>query len=185
MPSDSRFFFGREDGTLLYITTHGTVWELPVSGVARLAGAYPTEHGTVFGLDAVAGCTWTWQTPTTEKLNSIAYQQQITGLPYGFECVFPDGTKLEGFDHSRNTFLEAKAHYAWAFDGNGDVMPWTTGISGQGGWEDQMERQVRNANGRMVEWHFADEVAAHYMELVIASNSLLRNAARAIWTPAR
>jgi hypothetical protein len=90
---------------------------------------------------------------------SLAYQEQITGLPRGLEVMLND-VRFDGCREQDGTMLEAKGPgYANMMDGSGQWQTWFTSYRAI---ENQMENQSRAAGDRMVEWHFAEPEVAIY-----------------------
>ena len=112
--------------------------------------------------------------PTEENIKgrkeaSLRYQEQISKLQRGLDVKLTDPTNgrlvsYDGCRESDGTMLEAKGpNYASKLRENNPFV-WPN-VEGQ--INDQVERQSRTAmaQGRMVEWHFAEEeVADHFRE---------------------
>jgi hypothetical protein len=92
---------------------------------------------------------------TTNSRNSIAYQEYVSGLPYGWAIRVGD-VDFDGCELSTGHLLEAKANIDHLFDENDEVFSWVD-------WDKnpkyQMERQVKAARaaGRLVIWHAQTE----------------------------
>ena len=120
------------------------------------------------------------------KERSLAYQEQITGLPRGlaYELVDPLTGKKVNFDGcipSTGTMQEAKG--PGYLDQMIDSNNWHKWYEGVQEMRDQMDRQFRAAGGRLVEWHFAEEQVANYFRayaVVERYDSIIVK-----WTPAR
>jgi filamentous hemagglutinin len=98
---------------------------------------------------------------------SLAYQEQISGLPRGF-AVDLNGVSYDGCRITDGTMLDAKAQgYAWALDETYTVRSFYTGFARL---IDQAQRQVIAANGRPIEWYFAEKPAADYMAGVLGKS---------------
>ncbi|MFG2330679.1 Tox-REase-5 domain-containing protein [Streptomyces sp. NPDC048604] len=90
----------------------------------------------------------------------LRYQEQITGTTRGQEYTVPhprEGEKpvdYDGWDSSRQTYLEAKNGYDsfLAQPGKTELTP-----SGKNTFVTEAKRQVEAARGKPVEWHFSNE----------------------------
>jgi hypothetical protein len=102
--------------------------------------------------------------PTPENIagrsaRAIAYQSQITGLPPGLEIVF-NGERYDGCRPANGNLLEAKGEaYADFMAGPDSWRYWFTKLPQI---EQQMRDHSRYANGRIVEYHFAEKPVADY-----------------------
>ncbi len=92
---------------------------------------------------------------TTQSANSIAYQEYVSGLPYGWAIGVGD-VIFDGCDPSTGFLLEAKANIDFMFDGNDNLYTW---INPQKDPAVQMKRQADEAlaAGRIVVWHAQTE----------------------------
>ena len=94
---------------------------------------------------------------------SLAYQEQISGLPRGFEIKL-NGVRFDGCRETDGTMLEAKGPgYADKMNGS---ETWTQWFRGNEQIEDQMDRQSRAAPQRKIEWHFAEPEVIGYLEIM-------------------
>jgi hypothetical protein len=92
---------------------------------------------------------------TTKSANSIAYQEYVSKLPYGWAIVL--GTvRFDGCDEETGFLLEAKANIDHLFDANDKLYSWVYPANNP---EIQMERQAKEAlaAGRNVVWHAQTE----------------------------
>ena len=92
---------------------------------------------------------------TTKSANSIAYQEYVSGLPYGWAIVL--GTvRFDGCDPETGLLLEAKADIDFMFDANDELYWW---INPKNNPAIQMTRQAEAAlaAGRLVVWHAQTE----------------------------
>ncbi|MFZ1962801.1 MAG: Tox-REase-5 domain-containing protein [Roseiarcus sp.] len=92
---------------------------------------------------------------TTKSVNSIAYQEYVSGLPYGWAIVL--GTvRFDGCDPRTGILLEAKANIDFMFDSNDELYSW---IYPENNPAIQMEAQARTAAAvaRSVVWHAQTE----------------------------
>jgi hypothetical protein len=99
---------------------------------------------------------------------SLAYQEQISGLPRGL-AVDLNGVSYDGCreDGDTSTMLDAKAQgYLWAMDSDGTFKSFYTGIEKLMG---QAQRQVDAAGGRNIEWYFAEKPVADFMAEKLAT----------------
>jgi Restriction endonuclease fold toxin 5 len=113
---------------------------------------------------------------------SLAYQEEITGLPRGLEVAL-NGVRFDGCIEADGTMLEAKGPgFENKMDGPDDWQDWFTGDEQL---EAQMERQsdAVEGTGRKVEWHFAEEPVADFFR-AYAEKYKLTNIV-AIYTPPR
>lgn len=89
----------------------------------------------------------------------LRYQEQVTGTTRGREYVVPNpkegkpAVEYDGWDSSRQTFLEAKNGYTsyLAQPGKAALTP-----SGKEKFLAEARAQVEASGGRAVEWHFSD-----------------------------
>lgn len=104
--------------------------------------------------------------PSPEGINgrserSLAYQEQITGLPRGFDVAM-NGVRFDGCDERTGNMLEAKGPgIAWPLF----AMPQKWLRSDWAGYFDIMNQaysQNQRSGGRTVEWHFAEKAAADF-----------------------
>jgi Restriction endonuclease fold toxin 5 len=111
---------------------------------------------------------------------SLAYQQQITGLPPGLEVKL-NGVRFDGCREADGTMLEAKGPgYADKMTGLDTWERWYTGAKEI---QVQMKNQAEAATGRVIEWHFAEQPVADYF-CAFASKNKLSNVAVS-YTPVR
>jgi hypothetical protein len=92
---------------------------------------------------------------TTKSANSIAYQEYVSGLPYG-SAIALGQVMFDGCDSDTGILLEAKADIDFMFDKNDNLYSW---VSPQKNPAIQMERQAKEAlaAGRLVAWHAQTE----------------------------
>ena len=92
---------------------------------------------------------------TTKSANSIAYQEYVSGLPYGW-AINVGGVIYDGCEPPTGFLLEAKADIDFMFDGNDNLYIW---IKPQNNPRNQMESQAQAAlaAGRIVIWHAQTE----------------------------
>jgi hypothetical protein len=129
---------------------------------------------------------------TGRKERALAYQEQITQLPRGFDVVLPDpengdplsfdGCCIANFNCLRDgNMIEAKGPgYADKMAGPDRWQEWFRGI-------ERMERQMQRQNaaaaaGRIVEWHFAEEGPMAYFSTYAKMKNLKNTAV--LFTPA-
>lgn len=104
---------------------------------------------------------------TTKSANSIAYQEYVSGLPYGWAIVF--GTvRFDGCDPETGFPQEAKADIDFMFDANDDLYSW---IKPEKDPAIQMTRQAQAAAaaGRSVVWHAQTEKGYRGLEKIAGS----------------
>lgn len=90
---------------------------------------------------------------------AAAYQQQITGLPRGLAVTLND-VIFDGCRESDGTMLEAKGPgYEWPLRIDGTYPDFYKGAERIMA---QAQAQNRAANGRRVEWYFAERRVADY-----------------------
>jgi hypothetical protein len=90
---------------------------------------------------------------------SLAYQEQISGLPRGWEVKL-NGVRFDGCREEDGTMLEAKGPgYATFLDGRGGWKEWFSRLQAI---QIQIGDQSRAARPRRVEWHFAEKPVADY-----------------------
>ena len=92
---------------------------------------------------------------TTKSANSIAYQEYVSGLPYGW-AILVGTVRFDGCDPATGVLLEAKADLDFMFDDNDKLHWW---IKPEKDPAIQMESQARAAAaaGREVVWHAQTE----------------------------
>jgi hypothetical protein len=92
---------------------------------------------------------------TTKSANSIAYQEYVSGLPYGL-AINVGGVDYDGCERSTGNLLEAKANIDHLFGVNDESNEW---IDPENDPRFQMERQADKAfaAGRLVVWHAQTE----------------------------
>ncbi|MEU9708313.1 Tox-REase-5 domain-containing protein [Streptomyces sp. NPDC047967] len=97
--------------------------------------------------------------PNWKNESWLRYQEQITGTNRGQEYVVPHpregkpAVEYDGWDSSRQTFLEAKNGYGSYLSktDSGTLTP-----SGKDRFVTEARAQVEASGGRSVEWHFSD-----------------------------
>jgi hypothetical protein len=97
----------------------------------------------------------TQEPKTTKSANSIAYQEYVSGLPYGWAIVL--GTvRFDGCDEETGFLLEAKANIDHLFDANDVLFSW---VYPENDPKIQMRAQAEEAlaAGRLVVWHTQTE----------------------------
>jgi hypothetical protein len=92
---------------------------------------------------------------TTKSANSIAYQEYVSGLPYGWAIVLGI-VKFDGCDETTGNLLEAKADIDHLFDANDELYSW---VYPENDPKIQMISQAEEAlaAGRGVVWHAQTE----------------------------
>ncbi|MFE0551726.1 Tox-REase-5 domain-containing protein [Streptomyces pilosus] len=100
--------------------------------------------------------------PTWPNESWLRYQEQVTGTQRGYEYVVPHpdpdvpDVEFDGWDSSRETFLEAKNGYdSFLTSDRTELTP-----SGSERLLTEARRQVSAANGKDIEWHFSNEEVA-------------------------
>lgn len=117
--------------------------------------------------------------PGNKSDRSLAYQNQISGLPPGM-AVFYNGIYFDGCRTTDGTLLEAKGPgYDWALTAEGEWKPWYEGK--QDLW-DQLQRQSEAAGDRPVEWHVAEPRVAQYLRALVQAQGYSN--IQIIYTPA-
>jgi hypothetical protein len=163
----------------------------------QVIGRYLSGSGVVVDAGVLPGYQTTSETdqdqpklcpdPNVENIagrseRSLAYQEEITGLPRGLEVTL-NGVQFDGCIEADGTMLEAKG------PGFVDMM---NGLNGWQGWftgqlqlEAQMQRQsdAVEGTGRTVEWHFAEQSVADFFRAHAEDNNLTN--IRVIYTPPR
>ncbi|MFD4024010.1 Tox-REase-5 domain-containing protein [Streptomyces sp. NPDC058576] len=97
--------------------------------------------------------------PNWKNESWLRYQEQVTGTNRGQEYVVPHpregkpAVEYDGWDSSRQTFLEAKNGYGsyLSKSDSGTLTP-----SGKDKFVTEARSQVEASGGRTVEWHFSD-----------------------------
>jgi hypothetical protein len=97
----------------------------------------------------------TQEPKTTKSKNSIAHQEYVSGLPYGWAIVLGI-VRFDGCDPETGFLLEAKANIDHLFDANDELYSW---VYPENNPEIQMRNQAKEAlaAGRMVVWHAQTE----------------------------
>ena len=92
---------------------------------------------------------------TTQSANSIAYQEYVSGLPYGWAIVLGI-VRFDGCDETTGNLLEAKADIDHLFDANDVLYSW---VHPENNPIFQMAAQAEAAlaAGRVVVWHAQTE----------------------------
>ncbi|WP_158815010.1 Tox-REase-5 domain-containing protein [Methylocapsa sp. S129] len=92
---------------------------------------------------------------TAQSANSIAYQEYVSKLPYGWAINVGD-VNFDGCDPQTGDLLEAKADIDFMFDENDKLYDW---VKSKKNPAIQMERQANKAAaaGRIVVWHAQTE----------------------------
>ncbi|MGW6286968.1 Tox-REase-5 domain-containing protein [Streptomyces sp. NPDC055107] len=101
--------------------------------------------------------------PNWKNESWLRYQEQVTGTNRGQEYVVPHpregkpAVEYDGWDSSRQTFLEAKNGYGsyLSKSDSGTLTP-----SGKDKFVTEARAQVEASGGRSVEWHFSDPEVA-------------------------
>ncbi|WP_405469514.1 Tox-REase-5 domain-containing protein [Streptomyces anulatus] len=101
--------------------------------------------------------------PNWKNESWLRYQEQVTGTNRGQEYVVPHpregkpAVEYDGWDSSRQTFLEAKNGYGsyLSKSDSGSLTP-----SGKDKFVTEARAQVEASGGRSVEWHFSDPEVA-------------------------
>ncbi|MFF4175159.1 Tox-REase-5 domain-containing protein [Streptomyces sp. NPDC001750] len=97
--------------------------------------------------------------PNWKNESWLRYQEQVTGTNRGQEYVVPHpkegkpAVEYDGWDSSRQTFLEAKNGYQSYLS---QTEPGTLTKSGKDKFVAEARAQVEASGGRAVEWHFSD-----------------------------
>ena len=88
---------------------------------------------------------------TTKSANAIAYQEYVSGLPYGW-AIDVGGVIFDGCDPDTGFLLDAKAKMDFLFDANDNLRKWVYETNNPAY---QMIRQsiAAAAAGRRVVWH--------------------------------
>lgn len=100
---------------------------------------------------------------------TVAYQQQISGLPKGYDMRLPAplgfrrAVRFDGCVATTGTMLEAKGPGYLRFMKK-DEFVWKPWFQGLFRMIRQMDRQSRAAVGRDVEWHFAERPVAKFFQ---------------------
>jgi hypothetical protein len=92
---------------------------------------------------------------TTKSANSIAYQEYVSKLPYGWAIVL-GAVRFDGCDPPTGFLLEAKADLDHLFDANDNLYSW---VYPENNPKFQMAAQAEAAlaAGRLVVWHAQTE----------------------------
>ena len=108
----------------------------------------------ILGLDATNSCEWKFLHETGSD-RAKAYQEQITGLPFGMNCV-KDGVRFDSYDYQRGVYIDAKSGgYASEKFYNPDLSPKLDWYTGHDKTIGQLVDQVTAAQGKLVEWYVA------------------------------
>jgi hypothetical protein len=103
----------------------------------------------------------------TRSEQSLAYQEQISGLPRGLAVEF-NGVSFDGCHESGDTItlIEAKGTgFLWAMTGPDS---WRKNYQGLLDNMDQARRQSVAAPNIRIEWHFAEEPVANFFRIAFA-----------------
>jgi hypothetical protein len=125
--------------------------------------------------------------PSQKNESWLRFQEQTTGTVRGHEYIVPHPDKskppveYDGWDSSRQTFLEAKNGYGtnkkFVNQKSGELTDF-----GKQQFLDEAQRQVDAADGRAIEWHFSNERAAKATRKVFEKEGL---DIEVIWTKAK
>lgn len=111
---------------------------------------------------------------------SLAYQEQISGLPRGFEIKL-NGVRFDGCREEDGTMLEAKGPgFADKMDNPHEWKDWYTGAEPI---KAQMRRQSDAVVSRKVEWHFAEPEPARFFKGYAKEQGLMN--VDVLYTPPR
>lgn len=121
--------------------------------------------------------------PTVENTNGrkgrgLRYQEQISGLPRGFDVQL-NGVRFDGCRDSDGTMLEAKGPGYLGPLGKPTKYPW---LRMRDEMLKQASRQVAAAGDRPIEWHFAEDGVADFMRTLFAERGFKISV---IYTPSR
>ncbi|GGW85537.1 hypothetical protein GCM10010297_02910 [Streptomyces malachitofuscus] len=120
------------------------------------------EYGDADGGDGFWASRDRNPAPNWRNESWLRYQEQVTGTQRGYEYVVPHpdpnvpDVEFDGWDSSRETFLEAKNGYdSFLASDRTELTP-----SGRERLLTEARRQVSAANGKDIEWHFSNEEVA-------------------------
>ena len=157
--TDGRFYdadgrvIGRSLGSTVLVDPEALPAPLGLSGAeARVASASERDQPKLCpnrSKENIAG----------RSKRSLAYQEQISQLPRGFEVKL-NGVRFDGCREEDGTMLEAKGPgYADKMVGPETWQEWYTGVRSI---KAQMKSQAKASVDRNVEWHFAEPAVARY-----------------------
>ncbi|CAL9435970.1 Tox-REase-5 domain-containing protein [Streptomyces sp. enrichment culture] len=122
----------------------------------------PRTYGDADGGDGFWASRDRNPAPTWRNESWLRYQEQVTGTERGYEYVIPHtdpdvpDVEFDGWDSSRQTFLEAKNGYdSFLTADRTELTP-----SGRERLLAEARRQTEAARGKGVEWHFSNEEVA-------------------------
>ncbi|MFJ5560002.1 Tox-REase-5 domain-containing protein [Streptomyces sp. NPDC093250] len=125
-------------------------------------GLSSREYGDADGGDGFWASRDRNPSPNWRNESWLRYQEQVTGTQRGYEYVVPHpdpkvpDVEFDGWDSSRETFLEAKNGYdSFLTSDRTELTP-----SGREKLLTEARRQVSAANGKDIEWHFSNEEVA-------------------------
>ncbi|MFD5348725.1 Tox-REase-5 domain-containing protein, partial [Streptomyces anulatus] len=101
--------------------------------------------------------------PNWKNESWLRYQEQVTNTKRGQEYIVPHphegkpAVEYDGWDSSRQTFLEAKNGYGSYLS---KTEPGSLTPSGKADFLPEARAQVEASGGRTVEWHFSDPEVA-------------------------
>lgn len=120
------------------------------------------EYGDADGGDGFWASRDRNPSPSWRNESWLRYQEQVTGTQRGYEYVVPHpnpdvpDVEFDGWDSSRQTFLEAKNGYdSFLTSDRTSLTP-----SGTERLLTEARRQVSAANGKGIEWHFSNQEVA-------------------------
>lgn len=125
----------------------------------RLVGSSPSSNSRPRFCPPI---TRDW--PSNDDDDWQDYQQQVTGLPRGW-AVELNGVRFDGCDETRRVMLEAKARYRQFL--RVGQFGWQRWYQGGKAMIEKMRRQLLAADGRTIEWHFAQKECADYMAVQV------------------
>ncbi|WP_432057223.1 Tox-REase-5 domain-containing protein [Streptomyces sp. bgisy022] len=122
----------------------------------------PRTYGDADGGDGFWASRDRNPAPTWRNESWLRYQEQVTGTERGYEYVVPHtdpdvpDVEFDGWDSSRQTFLEAKNGYdSFLTADRTELTP-----SGRERLLAEARRQTEAARGKGLEWHFSNEEVA-------------------------
>ena len=118
---------------------------------ARALGGAKTSASDASGEDQPKLCPEPTREPmTTYSMNSIKYQEYVSGMAYGLAVVV-GGVRFDGCDEATGWLKDAKANIDFLFDANGNLMWFVDPDKFEKQLDDQQDAAVDS--GRLVTWH--------------------------------
>ncbi len=115
---------------------------------------------------AVKGGSWVAESTVGWSQKAIAYQEYVTGVKAG-KAFNLNGVKFDGI--KGNVLLEAKSSYDNFVSKTGEFYSW---FKGQAPLLDQARRQLKAAEGAIIEWNFSSQKSLEATKKLFKANNI-------------